>query len=117
VIPVALLGSPRYDMDEVDPESLVFGPEAAPLAHRNCPHRLDVNGDGRLDLLGHFRTPRTGIAPGDPDACLAGRLDDGTPFQGCDRVRALPACGIGFELVLIAPLLRALRRRRRTAIP
>jgi hypothetical protein len=112
LIPVALLGSPRYDVDEIDAESLVFGPEAAPLAHRKCPHRLDLNRDGRPDLLGHFRTHETGIAPGDPEACLAGQLEDGTPFQGCDSVRALPACGIGFELVLIAPLLRALRRRR-----
>jgi choice-of-anchor B domain-containing protein len=112
VIPVALLGSARYDVDQVDAESLAFGPEAAPLAHPRCPHRKDVNGDGRMDLLGHFRSGEAGIAPGDPDACLSGQLEDGTPFQGCDAVRALPACGIGFELVLIAPLLRALRRRR-----
>jgi choice-of-anchor B domain-containing protein len=113
VIPVALLGSPAYDVDEIDARSLVFGPDAAPLAHRRCPHREDVNGDGRPDLLAHFRTHRAGIAPGDLEACLAGEFDDGTPFEGCDAVRALPACGIGFELVLIVPLLRALRRRRR----
>ena len=115
VIPVALLGTPAYDVDQVDGKSLAFGPEAAPLAHRMCPHRMDVNGDGRPDLLAHFRTHEAGIAPGDPEACLAGEFVDGTPFEGCDVVRALPACGIGFELVLIAPLLRALRRRRQVA--
>jgi hypothetical protein len=74
-----------------------------------------LNGDGRPDLLSHFRTEEAGIAPGDLEACLTGELADGTPFEGCDAVRALPACGIGFELVLIAPLLRALHRRRQVA--
>ncbi len=112
VIPVALLGSPAYSPDQIDGKSLAFGPDAAPLSHRNGPHRVDVNGDGRPDLLAHFRTQEAGIAPGVPEACLTGEFADGTPFEGCDAVRALPACGIGFELVLIAPLLRALRRRR-----
>jgi len=115
VIPVALLGSPAYDVDQVDGKSLAFGPGAAPLAHRKCPHREDVNGDGLPDLLSHFRTQETGIAPGDLEACLTGEFADGTPFEGCDVVRALPACGIGFELVLLAPLLRALRRRGQVA--
>jgi choice-of-anchor B domain-containing protein len=112
VTPVALLGTEAYDVDQVDGESLAFGPHAAPLAHRWCPHRLDVNGDGRMDLVSHHRTHETGIAPGDRQACLTGTLADGTPFRGCDLVMALPACGLGFELVLLAPLLRALRRRR-----
>jgi choice-of-anchor B domain-containing protein len=112
VIPVALLGTRDYDVEQVDGKSLVFGPGAAPQAHKKCPHREDVNGDGRPDLVSHFRSEETGIAPGDREACLAGELADGTPFEGCDSVRALPACGIGFELVLLAPLLRALRRRR-----
>lgn len=112
VIPVALLGSPSFDVERVDVESLAFGPGAAPLAHRSCPHRDDVNGDGLQDLVSHHRAQETGIAPGDREACLAGVLDDGTPFEGCDAARALPACGLGFELVLLAPLLRALRRRR-----
>jgi choice-of-anchor B domain-containing protein len=118
-IPVALLGSPAYDIDQVDGESLAFGPDAAPLAHRACPHREDVNGDGRLDLVSHHRTEETGIAPGDREACLTGELADGTPFEGCDLVRTLPACGLGFELVVLAPLLRTLRRRaaRGAAVP
>jgi choice-of-anchor B domain-containing protein len=115
VIPVALLGTPEYDVEEVDGASLRFGPNAAAFAHRKCPHREDVNGDGRVDLVSHHRTEETGIAPGDREACLAGELTDGTPFTGCDAVRAVPACGIGFELVLLAPLLRALRRRRALA--
>jgi choice-of-anchor B domain-containing protein len=111
VVPVALLGSDTLDIDEVDAASLVFGPDGAPLAHRECPHVADVNRDGRPDLVSHHRVRRTGLALGDREACLAGLLDDGTPFEGCDRVRTVPACGIGFELVLLWPLLRALRRR------
>jgi choice-of-anchor B domain-containing protein len=112
VVPVALLGSESFDVDRVELGSLAFGPSGAPPAHRKCPHRTDVDGDGRPDLLSHHRIPETGIAPGDTEACLAGELADGTPFEGCDLVRTLPACGIGFELVLLTPLLRALRRRR-----
>ena len=74
VIPVALLGSPAYDVDQVDGKSLAFGPEAAPLAHRKCPHRMDVNGDGRPDLLAHFRTHEAGIAPGDLGGLPHGRV-------------------------------------------
>jgi choice-of-anchor B domain-containing protein len=112
VVAVALLGSASFDVDEVDGASLAFGPDGAPPAHRKCPHREDVNGDGRADLVSHHRTQQSGIAPGDREACLGGALAGGTPFAGCDAVRALPACGLGFELALLAPLLGALRRRR-----
>ena len=111
VVPVALLGSDTFDIERVAPASLVFGPERAPLAHRGCPHVADVNRDGRPDLVSHHRIRQTGLALGDREACLAGTLDDGTPFEGCDRIRSA-ACGIGFELVLLWPLLRVLRRRR-----
>jgi choice-of-anchor B domain-containing protein len=112
VVPVALLGSDALDVDRVDVASLAFGPEGAPLAHRGCPHRADVNRDGRPDLVSHHRVRQTGLALGDREACLAFELDDGTAFEGCDHVRTLPACGIGFELVLLWPLLRLLRRKR-----
>jgi len=117
VVPVALLGSDRVDVDDIDAASLAFGPDGAPLAHRGCPHRDDVNRDGRPDLVSHHRVPQTGLALGDAEACLAGLFADGTPFEGCDGVRTVPACGLGFELVLLWPLLRALRRRRQAPSP
>ena len=94
-----------------------FGPDGAPLAHRNGPHFDDVNDDGWTDLLGHYRTQETGIAPGDEEACLTGETLDGTPIEGCDAIRTVGrSCGLGFELALLLPGLMWLRtRRRRTA--
>jgi hypothetical protein len=118
VIPVAILGSDTFDVADVDATTLAFGPGAAPLAHRNGPHRKDANHDGIRDLLAHFRTEEAGIAFGDTEACVTGERLDGTPFEGCDAITTqTPSgrrCGLGFELVLVlAPLGWIYGRRRR----
>ncbi len=89
-IPVAILGFDTFDIADVDVTTLTFGPEAAPLAHRNCPHVKDTNHDGLPDLLGHFRARETGIAFDQEEACIRGALLDGTPFEGCDAIQTVP---------------------------
>ncbi len=104
IVPVALLGSQTFDVTDVDPDSLVFGPNGAGARHEAVE---DVNGDGLADLVSHHPVRDTGIAPGDTQACLRGATSEGVVFQGCDAVRTVPdpRCGLGVELGLVAPLL------------
>jgi hypothetical protein len=95
VTPVALLGSEDFDVTEIDPTSLRFGPNEAPPAHDlsdGWPHGdalNDVDGDGFVDLLAHFSTQETGIVCGDTEATLTGEALDGSSFQGTDSIRTV----------------------------
>jgi len=74
-IPVAILTSDTFDATTVDVGSLAFGPNGAAPAHENG-HLFDVNGDGLIDLVTHYRTQETGISPGDTNAILTGQTID-----------------------------------------
>jgi hypothetical protein len=84
VLPVALLDSDGFDVRDVDVSSLGLGRGSAPASQHGRANDLD--GDGRADLLLHFRTADAETAPGDRRICLVGRLRDGTSFEGCDAI-------------------------------
>jgi hypothetical protein len=90
VIAVAILGSESLDVSNVDVTTLAFGPAGAPVALRNDPRLRDTNRDGFDDLVAHFLTEESGIAPGDEEACLTGETLDGRPFGDCDSIMTVP---------------------------
>jgi uncharacterized delta-60 repeat protein len=89
VVPVAILTTDRFDAATVDAGSVCFG-DADAAAERACTHRsarlVDVNSDGRSDLLLHFEIASTGIDPGDTEACLTGKTAGSLAIEGCDGI-------------------------------
>jgi hypothetical protein len=84
VIPVAILTSEDFDATTVDPDTVVFA-DASPVQYAV----EDVDHDGDHDLILHFRTQETNIAPGDTEACLIGETYDGVSIAGCDSVKVI----------------------------
>jgi len=90
VVPVAILGSDTFDVTDVDVTTLMFG--TASPAHDLTDsdtydeHLQDVNDDGFLDLVSHYKQKETGIACGNTEETLTGALLDGTPIEGIDSV-------------------------------
>lgn len=85
VIPVAILTTEDFDATTVDPETVVFA-GASPVHYAI----KDVDKDRDYDLILHFRTQDTDIAPGNDAACLTGETYDGIPIIGCDSIRTVP---------------------------
>lgn len=91
-IPVAILSTPSFDAPtRVDKTSLTFGRKGDEPSFASCNRGgRDVNGDGRLDLVCHFRTPPTAFQRGDTVGVLKGKTKDPLAIKGSDSVRIVP---------------------------
>lgn len=96
--PFVIYSTEAFDARQIDVGSLTFGrtgSERSFLLGRGKSHPVayvDVNGDGRKDLVLLFDARATGLGAGDTSATLKGRLKDGTDFAGTApvAVRAKP---------------------------
>jgi len=88
VIPVAILTTGTFDATTVDPLSVKFGSDGAVEAHGQG-HLEDVDGDGDLDLVLHFKTQATGIQCGDTSASLTGKTFGGQDIIGSDPINTV----------------------------
>ncbi|MBU8870216.1 MAG: right-handed parallel beta-helix repeat-containing protein [Gemmatimonadales bacterium] len=97
-VPVAVLGSDEFDVSTLDPATVRFGPEDAIAVNYSdrgqVRHSLDINRDGYLDLMFHFRLAETGIRCDDTGVTLTGETFDGEPVLGTDVIRTVPKSGI-----------------------
>jgi len=85
VVPVAILSTQTFNASSIDPNTVRFGAtgrEASPLRFS----LEDVNGDGTVDMVLHFKTQQTAIACGQTSATLTGITFDGLNIQGSDRI-------------------------------
>ena len=90
-VPVALFGSDMFAVTSVDIASVRLHPMDRPEggAPVNKFAYTDLNSDGYLDIIFHFRTQAIGLQPGDEMACLHGMTMTGDHFCGHDTVRVI----------------------------
>jgi hypothetical protein len=91
VIPVAVLGSDVFDVTQIDPDTLRFCPLLGKVTPAHDIAYEDVNGDGYLDLVSHYRTQEIGLQPGQLFAGLIFMTYDNTSYLGVDSIRTVPA--------------------------
>jgi len=93
VVPVVVFGNEALDVADLDVDSLRFGLDGAYTAHDLTDlsnwneHVQDVNLDGFMDLMTHYRADESGITPGDQSADLLGLTLDGCPLKGSGPFR------------------------------
>ena len=84
LVPVAVLTT-DFDASTIDPETVLFA-GASPVRST----LEDVNGDGELDMLFHFKTQDLSLTKDSTEATLTGSTDIGQPIQGTDTVNIVP---------------------------
>jgi hypothetical protein len=92
VIPVAILGSELFDVNEINVDTLFFGGLQVRVRGNKgplCSYEL-VNDDFFLDLVCHFEDNADNWKPGNGVADITGELQCGTLFMGTDSICIVP---------------------------
>ena len=85
---MAILTTGTCDATTVDAATVLFGATGAEASPVHSALE-DVNGDGHLDMILHFRTQQTGIECGDTSASLTGETLDGKAIQDSDLIKTV----------------------------
>jgi hypothetical protein len=90
--PVAILSTASFNAPAVvDTSTLTFGRTGDEDSLAFCnPGGEDINGDGLLDLVCHFRTRLAEFESGDTLAFLKGSTSQGGPIFGQEAIRTVP---------------------------
>ncbi|MFC7134126.1 MULTISPECIES: hypothetical protein [Salinibaculum] len=86
-IPVAVYSTDEFDARTVDTSTIAFGPAGA------SPTRLatvDLNADGREDLLAFFEVQALGLEKDTEELEFRAETEDGTPVRGSDEIEFFP---------------------------
>lgn len=90
-VPVALLSSLEFNTPEVDQQSLRFGAKGDEPSLLRCnKDDVDMNADGKPDLVCHFDTQTAAFGPGDIEGIVSGSLKDGRRFEGRGPFKIVP---------------------------
>jgi hypothetical protein len=83
MVNVALLSSNGFDALKVDRSSITFGADGSERSLYRCHNEgIDVNRDGKKDLVCRFKVKAAGFDVGDVEGVVRGNTVDGKPFEG-----------------------------------
>lgn len=85
VVPVAILGNEFFDVSTIIPDTIDFE-EAQPVRWS----MEDINQDGYIDMVLHFKTQDIDLDGDSTIGTLTGETTNGLPFKGTDTVNIVP---------------------------
>jgi len=88
-IPVAIITTDTFDAGTVDPATILFGPTGSEVASPVHSALEDVDEDGDIDMILHFKTQDTGIQCGDNSASLMGEISGGQVIHASDSINTV----------------------------
>jgi hypothetical protein len=85
VVPVAVLTTNDFDASTIDPVTVYFA-GASPVRWA----LEDVDDDGDVDLVFHFKTQELILPEGSAEVTLTGETLDGVQIEGTDTLKIVP---------------------------